>query len=32
MSVKMLIDAVAKYDAGRLLQPCGNVSDHARDG
>lgn len=28
-SVKMLIAEVEKYVAGRLLQPCGNVGDHA---
>lgn len=28
-SVKMLIDAVEKYVAGRLLQPSGKVTAHA---
>ena len=30
-SVRMLIDAVEKYVAGRLLQPAGKVGAHARE-
>jgi hypothetical protein len=31
-SVRMLIDAVEKYVAGKLLHPCGNVGAHALEG
>ena len=31
-SVRMLIPAIEKYAAGRLLQPFGKVGSHARQG
>lgn len=31
-SVRMLVPAIEKYAAGRLLQPFGKVGSHARQG